>query len=419
MEIKKDQFSGLIVLVCLGLFFGFTLSPALMSIGLIGLACLGIFSIKQAQFSSTERLISIGMVLFYLLMAVSYFYSSNSDEAQRKLILKLPILIFPLLLISLQTIQSAHRVWIIIGLSFAVYLPGVVSVYNYWSNKDLFDQLILESKPLPIEFGYGIYHIQFSILLSVSVILNAFALLYQEHIISNVFQKRLLLFLAVTNTLILHILSARTGLLAFYVGALTLLIAQFRHLSLKIKSATLMLLITLPVLMYYTSVSFKNRMLNSIEDFKVAWTGKDANDYSFAMRVQAWKNASQLIKAHPLTGVGIGDADQALFEQFKTSNPSILPQNRKNPHLQLLETAVQSGIISSLILLGMFLYMSMQKPNIVLRATSNMLLIASCFESLLERQSSVIGFAFMLAFAMSIASKSLAIQAPASRPVSS
>jgi O-antigen ligase len=350
---------------------------------------------------------------------VSYFYSSNSDEAQRKLILKLPILIFPLLLISLQTIQSAHRVWIIIGLSFAVYLPGVVSVYNYWSNKDLFDQLILESKPLPIEFGYGIYHIQFSILLSVSIILNAFALLYQEHISSNVFQKRLLLFLAVTNTLILHILSARTGLLAFYVGALTLLIAQFRHLSLKVKSATLMLLITLPVLMYYTSVSFKNRMLNSIEDFKVAWTGKDANDYSFAMRVQAWKNASQLIKAHPLTGVGIGDADQALFEQFKTSNPSILPQNRKNPHLQLLETAVQSGIISSLILLGMFLYMSMQKPNIVLRATSNMLLIASCFESLLERQSSVIGFAFMLAFAMSIASKSLVIQAPASRPVSS
>ena len=419
METKKDQFSGLIVLVCIGLFFGFTMSPALMSIGLISLACIGIFSIKHTQFSSTDRLITIGMVLFYLLMAVSYFYSSNTAEAQRKLILKLPILVFPLLLICLKNIQEKHRVWIIIALSFAVYLPGVVSVYNYWSNKALFDQLILESKPLPIEFGYGIYHIQFSILLSVSIIFNEFALLYQDQISSNSFQKKLLLFLAITNTIILHILSARTGLLAFYIGAFTLLIAQFRHLSLKLKSATLILLVTLPVFMYFTSASFKNRILNSIEDFKVAWTGKDANDYSFAMRVQAWKNAAQLIKAHPFSGVGIGDADQALQEQFKISNPSILPHNRKNPHLQILETAVQSGILSSLLLLGMCLLMGLQKQNIALRACCNMLMIASCFESILERQSSVIGFAFMLAFAMSIVSKSLAVQAPVSKPVSS
>jgi O-antigen ligase len=419
MKMTKEHFSGLIVLVCIGLFFGFTLSPALMSIGIIGLACIGIYSFKQTRLSNFERFISIGMLIFYLLMLLSYFYSSNKEEAQRKLILKLPILLFPLLLISLKQTEIKHRIWIILGLSFAVYLPGVVSVYNYWSNKTLFDQLILESKPLPIEFGYGIYHIQYSILLSVSIILNAFALLNQTLIDSKSSQRKLLLFLTLINTIILHILSARTGLLAFYVGAFTLLVAQFRHLSFKVKTTTLLLLIILPVLMYFASDSFSNRMINSVEDFKVAWQGKDANDYSFAMRVQAWKNASQLIKAHPFTGVGIGDADQALFEQFKTSNPSILPHNRKNPHLQLLETAVQSGLISSLIFLILCIAMAIQKNNMALRAISLMLFVASCFESLLERQSSVIGFAFILAFALSIVSKSLEVQEPASKPISS
>ena len=402
MTLNKERLSLTTTIVCVGLFFGFTLSPAVLSISLIALSVLGIIQFKTSTIDTFEKRICIGMLLFYMLMLISAFVSSNSDEAIRKLILKLPILIFPLLLFALKALKTSHKYLLILCLSYAVFLPGIVSIYNYFSNKVLFDQLILESKPLPIEFGYGIYHIQFSILLACSIVLNAFAIIQHQTLEMTPLQKRLLWLMGILNLIILHILSARTGLLACYVGLFSLMLFQFKFLKPNYRVLTIVITLSIPVLMFIGSQSFRNRMLNTVEDFKVAWEGKDANDYSFALRVQAWKNAVQIIQSHPLIGVGIGDADNELFQQFAISNPSILEHNRKNPHFQLLETAVQSGLLSALILLFLCLYMGVQKHHLALAALCNLLLIASCFESILERQSSVIGFAFMLAFALAL-----------------
>lgn len=406
MTLNNERLSLTTTIVCVGLFFGFTLSPAVLSISLIALSVLGIVSFKTSSLNAFEKRICIGMLSFYILMLISAFVSINYDEAFRKLILKLPILVFPLILIALKSLKTNHKHLLILCFSYAVFLPGIVSVYNYVSNKVLFDQLILESKPLPIEFGYGIYHIQFSILLACSIVLNAFAIIQHQTLEMTPMQKRLLWLLGMLNLIILHILSARTGLLACYVGLFTLMLFKIKLLKPKYRVLTFVIIICMPVIMFIGSQSFRNRMLNTVEDFKVAWEGKDANDYSFALRVQAWKNAVQIIQSHPIIGVGIGDADNELFQQFAISNPSILEHNRKNPHFQLLETAVQSGILSALILLILCLYMGIQKHHLALAALCNLFLIASCFESILERQSSVIGFAFILAFALALNQRS-------------
>ena len=336
MTFNKEQLSLTTSIVCVLLFFGFTLSPALLSIGLMGLSLLGLLQLKSFDLDTYEKRILIGMIVFYGLMLLSAGFSSNTDEAIRKLILKLPILVFPLIFFALKSLKTGHKYLLILCLSYAVFLPGIVSVYNYFSNKVLFDQLILESKPLPIEFGYGIYHIQFSILLACSIVLNVFAIIQHKTLELTTLQKRLLWLMGILNLIILHILSARTGLLACYVGLFTLMLFQFKFLKPKYRVLTIAIIICMPMIMLIGSQSFRNRMLNTVEDFKVAWDGKDANDYSFALRVQAWKNAGQIIQSHPFIGVGIGDADQVLYQHFAISNPNILEHNRKNPHFQFL-----------------------------------------------------------------------------------
>lgn len=339
--------------------------------------------------------------LFYATTLLSFLNSENSAEAIRKLILKLPVLCFPLLFIALRQTNERIRLQMAVAFLYAVYLPAAVSVYNYLINKTLFDQLILESKPLPIEFGYGIYHIQFSVLLAASVLIGCFLLINRKRHTNQKTAIGLTAVLTILNFVFLHILSARTGLLSLYAGLAVLAVYEGRRLPLKMKLIGLSAGLLLPVCLIMFSSSLQNRLKNTAEDIKVVWHGADANDYSFAMRVQAWQNAGSVIAENPIAGVGLGDADSALFAHFGSFNPKITPANRKNPHFQFLETAVQSGLISAMLFLGIFiLLMSGTFASPLPVAMALMLLLASCFESILERQSSVIAFSILLAYSL-------------------
>ncbi len=340
-------------------------------------------------------------VLYYLSSLISLLYSYNQSEAIRKLVLKLPVLFFPLILISMKLCSAGIKSRMSQGFQIAVYIPAVVSVYNYFLNKKLFDQLILESKPLPVEFGYGIYHIQFSILLAASVLIGVYLHLKRRQYLYTGISVWMNAILTLINLVFIHILSARTGLLALYAGLAVLAFTEGSRLSLKLKLAGLIAAIALPALMLTFSTSLQNRLSNTIVDLKVVWEGKNANDYSFAMRVQAWKNASEVIGNNPVGGVGIGDADSVLKQNFAVSNPAIEINNRKNPHFQLLETAVQSGLISALLFLAIpFIIVFGKKGTALASSMAIMFLLASCFESILERQASVIAFSTLLAFAL-------------------
>jgi len=387
--------------------FSFSLSPALISISFIGLSIIGILQFKFREFSKFETAISLLFVLFFLSSAASFLYSQNTEEASRKLILKLPILCFPLVFNALKKSESKHFIsMVLIGL-YAMYLPSIVSVYNYLSNKTLFDQLILESKPLPIEFGYGIYHIQFSIILAISVVFAVYLLLQRNKWNLSKINVSVISAIGLSNFIFLHILSARTGLLAMYFGLLIILLPVLFKLPLRNKIIAISLGLTLPLIMFAMSSSLRNRVSNTLADFEVAWNGKDANDYSFAMRVQAWKNAVQVIKKNPILGIGIGDADKELQKNFAQMNSSITPANRKNPHFQFLETASQSGLISAslYLLIVLFSIFGQSNKNYILASMALLLFLASCFESILERQASVVAFSAFMALALALGNK--------------
>lgn len=377
-----------------------TLSQGLMSISLAAIAFVGILEFKTIELNKKEKLLSLLFIAFYLVTALTFFNSYNSSEASRKLILKLPILLFPLILIAFKSVASLKSELTGI-LLFGTYFPAIVSVYNYFSNKTLFDQLILESKPLPIEFGYGIYHIQFSVVLACSILIGFYYLLANFNKTKNNLSYYTIGALTFINFLSLHILSARTGLLACYVGIIVIVFTWLRKANKSIFKYAIVAMIVLPFLAYFGSKSLQNRVTNTIADLKVVMQKADPNDYSFAMRVEAWKNASNLISQYPLTGVGVGDADSALFNNFEIVNPKIVKENRKNPHFQLLESGVQSGLFAMLFYLSIIVFgvvITLRKKALV-SAIIILLFIASCFESILESQASVAAFCLFIPLA--------------------
>jgi O-antigen ligase len=123
-----------------------------------------------------------------------------------------------------------------------------------------------------------------------------------------------------------------------------------------------------------------------------------------AMRVAAWYNAFDVIKENPLLGVGVGNVETVLKKNFETYNPKITPQNRKNPHNQFIETAVESGILNGVLLLlffGLLFFLKFDKQTkLSLSAIGLLFLIACLFESLFERQSTVVGIVMIISFVL-------------------
>ena len=237
--------------------------------------------------------------------------------------------------------------------------------------------------------------------------LGVFILLHRKAWNLSAFNKTFIGVISLLNFVFIHILSARTGLLALYVGLLMILLPALIKMPLRSKIISVVAGLLLPIVILSLSSSLRNRLSNTAADFEVAWSGKDANDYSFAMRVQAWKNAIQVIKKNPIIGVGIGDADKELQENFALMNSSITAANRKNPHFQFLETATQSGIVSACIFLLILLYSLFGKSNknSLLASIALLLFLASCFESILERQASVVAYSAFIALALAYGSR--------------
>jgi len=336
-----------------------------------------------------------------MLTTLSLVYTNNFNTSFDKIILKLPLLLIPFTVFSFKNMNDNLKQKMIIVFNYAMFLPAVVSVYNYLVNKTLFDDLILQSKPLPVEFGYGLYHIQFSVLLAAAIVLGVIALL-QNTIRNNQMTFWFLLVLVGVNIVSLHVLSARTGLLSLYAAAFVVIYQYFKKIEIKKKVTISALVILLPLLFILFSTSLKNRIFNTYEDLKVTMSGKDANDYSMAMRVAAWYNAFDVIKENPLLGVGVGNVETVLKENFEEFNPQITPQNRKNPHNQFIETAVESGVLNGVLLLlffGLLLLLKFdEQTKLSLRAIGLLFFTACLFESLLERQSTVVGIVMIVAF---------------------
>lgn len=381
--------------------FGLTLSKSLISIGFIGVVIIGILSFKKYNLSSSEKKIGLVLVISFMLTSLSLVYTNNFNTSFDKIILKLPLLLIPFAVFSFKNVTENLRHKMIVVFNYAMFLPAVVSVYNYLINKTLFDDLILQSKPLPVEFGYGLYHIQFSVLLAAAIVLGVIALL-QNTIRNNQMAFWFLLVLVGVNIVSLHVLSARTGLLSLYAAAFVVIYQYFKKIELKKKITISALVILLPLLFILFSTSLKNRIFNTYEDLKVTVSGKDANDYSMAMRVAAWYNAFDVIKENPLLGVGVGNVERVLKENFEEFNPQITPQNRKNPHNQFIETAVESGVLNGVLLLmffGLLLFLKFDKQTKLSLSAIGILFFTAClFESLLERQSTVVGIVMIVAF---------------------
>lgn len=121
---------------------------------------------------------------------------------------------------------------------------------------------------------------------------------------------------------------------------------------------------------------------------------------SNAARIYAWKTTLSEIKEHPL-GVGTGDINLVLEDRFRETGLEELAEEGLNPHNQYLQSAMALGIPAVL----WFLFSLLYPFGRIIRTKDWLYAFFICLvatnltvESMLEKQSGIIFFAFFNAF---------------------
>jgi O-antigen ligase len=399
----KNKLTSIVTIISCLLMAAFFISPALMSISLASLLLIGMVSFSKYTLLMEDKSLKpivFASIAYFVILLISMFISDNQAEAHRKFILKLPIALMPLLFISFKKLTLRHLSIVVLVFVFFVYLTGTISSVVYLQNKEYFDDLILQAKPIPILFGYGIYHIQFSVLNALSVLVGFYFAIKNYSKLPFFISFSLLLFSSV-NLLNLHILSARTGLFGFYLSLFVMVSfygVKVWETSKKKFLLGLLLFLFLPVIFVFISPSLQNRIKNTNEDLQTITENLNPNDKSVAMRVEAWKTALTLLKNNPL-GIGLGNVEEQMQFQYEKNKTLLTEQNRKNPHNQFLETALQMGIQGLFVFLVLlFLYFRYYANSPIGFAILSLFIFSFLVESMLERQVSIASWVFFIPF---------------------
>lgn len=399
----KEQFLSELALAALGLsLFSLHFSPALSSISLVMALLLGVVAMlrehREEQKSGISKFTIPGLILvLYLLwqLSVSMYFADNLADTFPKITLKLPLIGLSVFVFIYLKSKRFVNEWIaFFNLSFSWL--ALSSVIHYFRNYTFLNAMVLESKPLPLYSQ--VYHIEFSLMLAIASLAGLWRILFYRHQTKS-FVRSLLWVTVALNIICLHILSARTGMLAFWAGSCVLLYYKVKSTRFQLKWLLLLPVVGLSMVLI---PSVKNRLVNTWQDFYTVATGADVNNKSFGQRWKAWEMSVHILAENPL-GVGWTSVNAKMNEMFERKAKSIKPENRIMPHNQFLDSAVQSGWPGLLLLIAFFVFtaaIGLRNGNVFLLSVLLSLFFAMLFESILERQSGVLIFVIAVALGM-------------------
>lgn len=137
-----------------------------------------------------------------------------------------------------------------------------------------------------------------------------------------------------------------------------------------------------------------NQLFVELDKYK---TTKDANQLSFATRLETWKVAIHAIKKSWLIGYGTGDVKDAMEHSYQETQSKLRAENHKNPHQQYLTTILSIGIIGFFIFILIVFWplLKFKKQNLLFLLTIIISATAMLDEDTLETQAGCTQFIFL------------------------
>lgn len=392
---------------------------------------------KKVIQSISSNSFFLAFIIFYILYALSFFWSENQSFAIADLVLKIPILILPLIMLSHEPLSIKEINKLLLAFSLSVIVLNCYcffdALFNYLNTRSI-NEFFYGSLTVNMHTAYQATFTSFSIFILVYIYLN------KEYSHNWIF-----LFLIVLQFLFLFLLSSRMQMLCLSVVTPIFLIFHY-YLKQKIYlgfSYTILAFVMSYFLVSTPSV-LNNRYKQTVSH--ISSIGNDSQNSD--PRKFIWKKAIDIIKYNWLFGVGVGDAKDVLVSSYskefskpitdhkvdsiinilkansknlntqvkkltsdhtklKKESENILIQqinkykyfakkqyNFHNQYLQTFATVGFFGLIILIYLLSHLFIVSIIKQDYIVAAFLFLIALSFLTESMLERQAGVVFFTF-------------------------
>ncbi len=152
---------------------------------------------------------------------------------------------------------------------------------------------------------------------------------------------------------------------------------------------------------YIENPGVKTRIMKILVAYEKYTRDGNANGSSVFQRVEYIKASFNIIKKHPIFGVGTGDLSNTFVNYYDETNSNLLPQYRLRSHNQYLAIIITFGIIGLLyfIFTLIYPYFSNRKYRNYFYSIFMLIILLSMFtEDTIESQIGVTIFAFFNSF---------------------
>ncbi|MBW1293919.1 O-antigen ligase family protein [Aquimarina litoralis] len=362
----------------------------------ITLGIINIFRSKK-KFVLDNKILLL-LPLYFVVMAISLFYTSNSSYGLDVLQRSLSLFLFPVIFLFVKEDASSVRKlfeFLLVGLvisffiNLSIALNNSISIFKegFFTNVSIQD---LTSFLDALMSGWNyLVEDEFSKLINPSY-LSLYILLVLSFYLKKNLDSRLRTTVVVILFLYLFLLAS----IAAYLILLIMCLLLIFDISERSRKHTMMIMFVLGVIIFLNNprvfdfyAKIKN-FGNSIEY---------ANSTSEKARLLSWDASLKLIKDAPLLGYGIGDANDILINKYSELGYTYNFDNRYNAHNQFLQTLLQTGIMGFVILVSIFVVLAIR-----MRRSRNefsvflILLISLIFESMLVRFNGIVFFSIII-----------------------
>ena len=356
------------------------------------------------RYNSLHRLLLISFILYFVWQIISVLYSSDIQMGWSNIFGRLSLLIFPVILFKpgVRIRSNALNLLRVFTLSTLAY---VISCFGYALYRSLdFNNGALSFNPHPVDeywinyfFGtdltYSIHPSYLSMYVLISVFIS-FESWYDKSL-----KKGFRIGWLIVGSLLfvsIYFISSRAGILA---AIATIAFYAINKIINRKKSRIIWMSIILILIFSLPLIRNNDRVNLLLQGF--------SKEKGYELRRQderliVWRSAVEIIKKHPVFGVGIGDVRTELVKEYNRAGEDKLEKERLNAHNQFLEVLLEGGMVGFLFFLlvfGSMIFIAIDEKNLILGMFVIMMIIFFMFETVLYRLAGVSFFSlfsFML-----------------------
>ncbi len=394
MEYNQRYRENLLVLVILLMLLGLFFSRAMLSVGTGLFFLLSLWGIRFQKFKQLflQNTYYWLLTLLFLLPLISGIWSTDKVEWWNRTQVKIPLFLIPLAFLIMPVLS--RRAFLFLSWCYII-LVTATSVYSVvLFSLDSFSFLQSYQKAGLMQVSFDNDHVRYSWAVVIALLL--LLTLYK-----NNFNKRLenwlCIFLIGWLVFYIHLLAAKTGLIALYVGFYLYCIHRLFTAQRKWIPVLLAILpIFLFAIAYYSLPSFHHRLHYVIWDYQHYANGQFLPGSPDGSRIASWKAGLSIFLNHYWLGVGAGDLWQQMQTYYQQYFPQFTAHDRILPN-QILVYAAGIGLPGLILILSSALYPFLMKParkNIIWICFHAGNLICLCTDIGLEGQYGVFLFSF-------------------------